>query len=341
MFSISYNEEGKVDGDFVVYWNNGNVYFRALYKNGELTGEVEFKDSDGSLLKKVNYREGRVVGTEGEDTETDGDVENFETESEDTETDESIEENGDVDDSLNSICSDIERKDDNVIVLLNNGNCLNVKYGRKPYSILQPEGWILDLQRVKEIVHFGSDFKNDLVALSIVRSSSFKNIDLDGFSKLTHLLIIKTQLTEIDLSGVPNLEQLDLGSKKLTNIDLSPLPNLKHLTSRWNEELKSISSNSIHNNLEHLELTRNSLQEIDLSPFPKLTYLSLGRNNLKEIDLSHVPKLEKLYLQDNELTNIDLSSVPKLKSLSLTRNKIQEIDLSHVPKLKYLQLDNN
>ena len=51
-------KEGKLDGEYTSYWDNGKVCTKTTYKNDKLDGEWEYWNEDGTLKEKLLYKDG-------------------------------------------------------------------------------------------------------------------------------------------------------------------------------------------------------------------------------------------------------------------------------------------
>ena len=63
--SIGTIKDGKQDGLFEVYRENGHLYSRGTYKNGKLDGIHEWYDKEGILEKRTTYKNGEIVEWNG------------------------------------------------------------------------------------------------------------------------------------------------------------------------------------------------------------------------------------------------------------------------------------
>ena len=50
--------DGKWNGEYTSYWNNGNICTKCYYKNDKLDGEWEYWNQDGTLKEKIIYKYG-------------------------------------------------------------------------------------------------------------------------------------------------------------------------------------------------------------------------------------------------------------------------------------------
>src|SRR5690606_35281289 len=57
-----YNEEGVLDGEKLVYYDNGTVAERSLYVNGEIDGKSTWYSETGTVLKEFTYKNGLLHG---------------------------------------------------------------------------------------------------------------------------------------------------------------------------------------------------------------------------------------------------------------------------------------
>ena len=57
--SIKYGER---EGDWVVYWNNGQLFFEGNYKNGKKEGSWITYYNNGILQEKSTYQDGKIEG---------------------------------------------------------------------------------------------------------------------------------------------------------------------------------------------------------------------------------------------------------------------------------------
>ena len=54
--------EGKKDGLWEEYWDNGQLVYKGHYKDGKKDGLWEYFDEDGSLTLTEDYKEGELIG---------------------------------------------------------------------------------------------------------------------------------------------------------------------------------------------------------------------------------------------------------------------------------------
>lgn len=57
-----FNDDGKLDGERLVYYKSGEIAEKAYYKNGELNGEALWYSEKNELLRKSTYRNGKLHG---------------------------------------------------------------------------------------------------------------------------------------------------------------------------------------------------------------------------------------------------------------------------------------
>ncbi len=50
-----YNDKGELHGYWEVYHNNGNLWYKGNYINGEYIGNWEWFNVDGNIIEKVFY----------------------------------------------------------------------------------------------------------------------------------------------------------------------------------------------------------------------------------------------------------------------------------------------
>jgi antitoxin component YwqK of YwqJK toxin-antitoxin module len=62
MSKNKYNTEGKKEGYWEEYHENGELWYKGSYTNGIMDGYWEFYYSDGGLMNKGNFRKGKKVG---------------------------------------------------------------------------------------------------------------------------------------------------------------------------------------------------------------------------------------------------------------------------------------
>lgn len=51
-----YEIDGKYDGEYKSWWNNGQLAVHCYYKNGKLDGECRHWDDDGMALEHYYYK---------------------------------------------------------------------------------------------------------------------------------------------------------------------------------------------------------------------------------------------------------------------------------------------
>lgn len=57
----SFYKDDKLDGEFFVYYDNGQVQAKGIYKENLLQGDFTTYDRNGKVLEKTNYENGREV----------------------------------------------------------------------------------------------------------------------------------------------------------------------------------------------------------------------------------------------------------------------------------------
>jgi antitoxin component YwqK of YwqJK toxin-antitoxin module len=62
MIVENYNEEGQLEGERNVFYNNGLIAEKALYKNGKLNGEAKWFAENNVLLKESFYKDDQLNG---------------------------------------------------------------------------------------------------------------------------------------------------------------------------------------------------------------------------------------------------------------------------------------
>ncbi|WP_299363285.1 toxin-antitoxin system YwqK family antitoxin [Winogradskyella sp.] len=62
MITEYYNEEGKLEGERIVYYKNGNIAEKSFYKDGELDGISKWYAEDDLLLRESTYEDGKLNG---------------------------------------------------------------------------------------------------------------------------------------------------------------------------------------------------------------------------------------------------------------------------------------
>jgi len=54
--------EGRQNGEYIEYYQNGQINYKYSFKNGIEDGEWVWYNEDGALLKKENYKDGKLHG---------------------------------------------------------------------------------------------------------------------------------------------------------------------------------------------------------------------------------------------------------------------------------------
>ena len=62
VFTKSDFVDGKQQGEYIEYFQNGNVNYKYSFKNGIEDGEWIWNNEAGQLLKKENYKDGQLNG---------------------------------------------------------------------------------------------------------------------------------------------------------------------------------------------------------------------------------------------------------------------------------------
>lgn len=62
MITETFNDDGKLDGERLVYYDNGEIAERAFYKNGKLEGKSTWYSEKGIVLKEFNYKNDVLQG---------------------------------------------------------------------------------------------------------------------------------------------------------------------------------------------------------------------------------------------------------------------------------------
>ncbi|WP_452220244.1 toxin-antitoxin system YwqK family antitoxin [Lacinutrix salivirga] len=62
MISENYNANGKLDGERLVYYENGQVAEKEFYANGVLEGKAHWYQRDGKLIRLLTYKNGILDG---------------------------------------------------------------------------------------------------------------------------------------------------------------------------------------------------------------------------------------------------------------------------------------
>ena len=57
-----YNDKGKLEGERLVYYINGQIAEQAFYKDGLLDGESKWYAENGTLMKMITYKAGKFDG---------------------------------------------------------------------------------------------------------------------------------------------------------------------------------------------------------------------------------------------------------------------------------------
>ena len=55
-------KDGKKDGEWLYYYENGQLYLKNTYKEGKKDGERLKYYDNGQLMEKGNYKEGKKIG---------------------------------------------------------------------------------------------------------------------------------------------------------------------------------------------------------------------------------------------------------------------------------------
>ena len=53
---------GKIEGEYISYWANGNVYSKCVYQNGKIEGERISYHLNGNVEIKCTYQNGKLEG---------------------------------------------------------------------------------------------------------------------------------------------------------------------------------------------------------------------------------------------------------------------------------------
>jgi antitoxin component YwqK of YwqJK toxin-antitoxin module len=61
---LRYFVDGKKQGEYKVWWENGNLKLQAHFKDDEFDGLMQTWDKDGSILRQANYVAGHEEGTQ-------------------------------------------------------------------------------------------------------------------------------------------------------------------------------------------------------------------------------------------------------------------------------------
>jgi len=54
--------KGRLDGDALFYYQNGNIKWKGSYKDGSISGTWEYRDENGKLMYLVNYKQDTLDG---------------------------------------------------------------------------------------------------------------------------------------------------------------------------------------------------------------------------------------------------------------------------------------
>jgi antitoxin component YwqK of YwqJK toxin-antitoxin module len=54
--------DGKENGPFEIYHENGRLKRKGYFKEGRLSGEFESYDQEGRLVNKTTYKNGQEIG---------------------------------------------------------------------------------------------------------------------------------------------------------------------------------------------------------------------------------------------------------------------------------------
>lgn len=145
-----------------------------------------------------------------------------------------------------------------------------------------------------------------------VANSAVVELNLEGCSRLAHLIAYNSKVTNPLYADCVDLEEIDLTATGLTHIDLSGKTKLRTLSLADNK-LAAIDLAGLME-LRSLNLAKNQLTSIAI-PSDKLTDLWLEGNQLKEIDLSQQKSLSAAHLEENLFT---LDKLPILRGITYT-----------------------
>ena len=54
-------KNGSKEGEWIWYYENGNIWYKGNFKNGKKEGECIWYHKDGNIWCKENYKNGKIV----------------------------------------------------------------------------------------------------------------------------------------------------------------------------------------------------------------------------------------------------------------------------------------
>ncbi len=163
--------------------------------------------------------------------------------------------------------------------------------------------------------------------------------NLDGYSNLVQIVLMRLGLLECDLSALPNLRSMKvINCNQLATVNLAELPSLQWVRL---QELSSLTTTLLQSmpSLTQLDLMQLPVLELmNLFDLPQLRQLQMtDLPALPTLDLSQIP-LTQVEGRDVGLISLGLPVTGSLKLLRLRGVRISNLNLNSQPHLKYADL---
>lgn len=176
------------------------------------------------------------------------------------------------------------------------------------------------------------DLSNNTALIKInCPSNIISNLNINGLSSLTELILFDNNISSINLSTNTSLIKFNGGYNPYTTLDFSNCPNIEWIGSPHGS-LTSVNLTGV-TLLEEVYLNNNQLTSIDVSNNSSLFWLDVKYNNVISINILNTAALQYCYVNNNQLSSLDVSGNVNLLALDCSTNNLSSIDVSSCSSL--------